>query len=48
MAIAKVLNCALDDTTVKLCSRLILEDNVNPEALAMLIADLEREFSHKR
>lgn len=42
------MSSSLDEETIKICAKMILEDKVNPEALAVLVADLEREFSHHR
>jgi hypothetical protein len=47
--LSRCLRTGLDDDAVRLCARLLLEDpGVNPEALAILVMDLEREFGHHR
>jgi hypothetical protein len=49
VSIGRILRCGLDPDTVRLCARILLEDgSINPEALSVLVADLEREFGHYR
>ena len=41
---SQILNCGLDKKTLDICVGLI-ENGVNPEALAMVIKELKRETS---
>ena len=44
---SQILNCGLDKKTLDICVGLI-ENGVNPEALAMVIKELKRETSALR
>ncbi len=44
---SQILNCGLDKKTLDICVGLI-ENGVNPEALAMVVKELKRETSALR
>ena len=44
---SQILNCGLDQKTIHICVGLI-ENGVNPEALAMVVKELKRETAALR